>query len=93
MGSVKLARGCFEQAKEGWAGPARAGFEFRMKLHANVVWVVVEFENFAPLTRLVLSDKDQPGFFDAFNEVGIDLVAVSVALVHRVARAVQGSNG
>ena len=93
MASVELAGGCFEQAEERWAGPARAGFEFRVKLHTNVVRVVVEFENFAPLTRFVLADKDQPGFFDAFDEVGVDLVAVSVALVHCVARAVQGSNG
>ena len=64
-----------------------------MKLHANVVTVVVKFENFAPLTRLVLADKDQAGPFDAFDEVGVDLVAVSVALVHCVAGSVKGSDG
>ena len=59
--SVELVRGGFEQTKERRTRLPGAGFEFRMELDADVVRVVVQFENLAALPRFVFTDKDQPG--------------------------------
>jgi hypothetical protein len=64
-----------------------------MELDTDVVWMVVEFKDFTALTGFVFADKHQASLFDAFNEVGVDFVSVTMALVHRFARSVQGANG
>ena len=67
----------------------RSGFEFRVVLNANIEGMVVELENFAPLSRFILTDKDHSRSFNFIDQVRIDLVSVSVTLVNGIAIAVQ----
>ena len=91
--SVHLTRGSLEQTEEGRAWPSGARFEFRMELDTDIVWMVVEFKDFTALTGFVFADKHQTGLLDTFDEVGVDLIPVAMALVHRITGSVQGANG
>ena len=70
-----------------------ARFEFGVVLHSDVVWMVLEFKDLTTLARFVLSNEDQSGGFDGLDEVGVDLVAMAVALVHGFSIAVQPADG
>ena len=63
-----------------------------MELDPDVVRVVVEFKDFTTLTGFVFTDEHQPFSFNAFDKVRVDLVAMSMTLVDRFARAVEFPN-
>ena len=63
-----------------------------MELDTDVIRVAFKFEDLTALPRFVLSDKDKTGAFNSFDQIRVDLVPVTVALVHRIAFAVERSN-
>ena len=60
-----------------------------MELNADVVRVVVELEDFTALAGLVFANEHEPFRLDDVDKVRIDLVSVAMALIDRVARAVE----
>ena len=81
-----------EEAEERRAGFPRARFEFGVKLNTDVKRVAFQFEDLAPLTGFILADKHQPCLFNSFDEIGIDFVPMTMALINRLTWTVEVAN-
>lgn len=76
----ETSRSCREESEETLAGCDNAAQVLRMELNTNIPSVVLQFDDFHSLAGLVLSNERETGALQAFHQIRVHFVAVTVAL-------------